>query len=281
MLENQQYEAASPLISSLVPEEIALTRYNPESIVIDALEEVSAEMPEDDSPDPEAFIYEPIIASNSTTKEQVEAVVASLLDKIVAELNRGRRGWFEQGKLFEQLHVERAVHGHGSYCADIERLAAELDISTRTIERRREFYLGVVAGRFNLTDKRLRHNGKDGWEFEGVGDDMEAAEKMEADRAAFARKAKLALLAAQAQKRREQNKGVVPPTKIMITGLSLPEKVLLEGALKGWKDFASAEEISVTIAMFIVATVTNRPANNPNPVPALAAAATPQEDDIA
>jgi hypothetical protein len=281
MLENQQYEAANPPISSLVPEESALTPYYTDPIVIVALDEVSAETPEDDSPDPDAFIYEPIVASNSATKEEVEAVVADLFDKIVAELNRGRRGWFEQGKLFEQLHEERAVHGHGTYCADVERLAAELDISTRTIERRRKFYLGVVAGRLDLTDSRLRQNGEDGWEFEGVGDDMEAAEKMEADEAAFARKAKLAHLAAQAQKRREQNKGIVASTKIMITGLTLPKKVMLEGALKGWKNFASAEEISVTIAAFIIETVTKGPANNPNLVPALAAAASTQEEDNA
>lgn len=182
---------------------------------------------------------------------------------------------------FEQLHEERAVHGHGTYCADIERLAAELDISTRTIERRRKFYLGVVAGRLDLTDSRLRQNGEDGWEFEGVGDDMEADEKMEADKIAFARKTKLAHLSAQAKKRREQNKGIVPPTKIMINGLSLLQKVMLESALKGWKDFASAEEISLTIAAFIVEMVTKGPANSPNLMPALAAAATTQEEDNA
>jgi hypothetical protein len=99
MFETNQHNVTAAPISFLVPEEVASTPYYTDPVVIVAPDEVSAEMPEDDSPDPEAFIYEPIIASNSTTKEEVETVVADLFAKIVAELNRGRRGWFDQGKL--------------------------------------------------------------------------------------------------------------------------------------------------------------------------------------
>lgn len=251
MFETNQHNVTAAPISSLVPEEVALTPYR-DAVAIEAPDEASTETPEiAEAVDPELDdMFSPIVVSPSPTQDYF--FILAIMIELGQWVKNEKKSHFYQGKLLLKLNRELAKPGTGDWLKTLAKVRAQFGISESTAYRRMHFYRNVVLGNIDIADYgyRLFHAENDYFVEEMMPDNRDK-EKAEADAKAAAQAKKAADLAKRVNPDGPKTKPV-PKPKIIFTELDEKRSKVVSRALKTWKVRRGEKEVNQVLADFII-----------------------------